>query len=168
MMFSDLHVVADRTKAGNLNCNVPRLRRGTFCVVFLEQFKILPYHALVKLGTKASKDNLFVPRGRSAVVFLEQFEILPYHALVEPGTKASKDNLFVPRGSSAVVFLEGFRILTYHGSERRWYESPGTESLRTMLWWNLVRKQVKTSYSYQGDAPLWYFWSSLRFSRTTP
>ena len=113
-MFSDLHVVADRTKAGNLNCNVPRLRRGTFCVVFLEGVEILPYHALVELGTKAGKDKLFVPRGSSAVVFFEQFEILPYHALGKLGTKTSKDNLFVPRGSSAVVFLEGFKILPYH------------------------------------------------------
>ncbi len=95
-MFSDLHVVADRTKAGNMNCNVPRLRRGTFCVAFSEQFEILPYHVLVKLGTRASKDKLFVPRGRSAVVLLERFRILSYHALVKLGTRASKDKLIVP------------------------------------------------------------------------
>ena len=117
-----------------MNCNVPRLRRGTFCVVFLEQLQVLPYHALEKLGTGAGKDKLFVPRGRSAVVFLEQIRILPYHALVKLGTGASKDNLFVPRGRSTVVFLEQISILPYHGSEERWYESPGTESLRTMPW----------------------------------
>ena len=101
-------------------------------MVFLERFEILPYHALVELGTGAGKDKLFVPRESSDVVFFEQFEILPYHALVKLGTKASKDKLFVPRESSAVVFLEQNSILQYHGSEERWYESPGTESLRTM------------------------------------
>jgi hypothetical protein len=69
----------------------------------------------VELGTKASKDKLFVPKGSSAVVFLEQFELLPYHAPVELGTKAGKDKLFVPRGRSTVVFLKQFEILPYHG-----------------------------------------------------
>ena len=89
------------TKASKDKLIVPR---GSSAVVLLEQFEILPYHALEKLGTKAGKRQANRTKGKLHRGIFWWFEVLPYHALVKLGTGASKRQAPVAFATGALHF----------------------------------------------------------------